>query len=97
MSTHPIIPILSKRDTHMLDVTNTFPDLKGEVAGLAGYLLYNSCSDPCLEPENEGYDEYEIKLHCFTYRVIARYKYSPDQIADVGPVYDIKAVYIMPS
>lgn len=81
----------------MTDVTQHYVDLSGEVEGLMAYLLYNNCSNQANNPEFKGYELFDIELHCSIVRVVARQTNDRNRLEETGPVYQVKAVYVMPS
>lgn len=62
---------------------------------LLNFMLGNSCSNPCGDPENEGFSKYDFESHCMVFRIIAKRvgrRYLPG--GEEKPIYEIKAVYI---
>lgn len=62
---------------------------------LLNFMITNSCSSPCGDPENEGFSKYDFESHCVVFRIIAKCE-SVDLLAkpNVKFVYDVKAVYV---
>lgn len=71
----------------MKDVTSKF-DAPLEAGPILNFMLANTTGFRCVDPENEGYDRFDVG----TYRFIARLE-RIDLLRDKF-YYDIKAVYV---
>lgn len=58
----------------------------GATGGLLSHMLYHSC--PASEPDEDGYSEHNIELHCVSYVIWAKFIGDDDD-----PLYDVRAVY----
>lgn len=75
----------------MKDVTSKF-DAPLEAGPILNFMLANACGVDCVDPENEGYQQFDLESNEFTHRFIARLD-RIDLIANKF-YYDIKAVYV---
>lgn len=76
----------------MKDITSEF-DAPLKADQFLNFMLANACGVNCVDPENEGYQQFDLESNEFAHRFIARLDHI-DMIKGKF-YYEIKAVYVV--